>query len=244
MAIDEAQPGGSSMLALRRADDRGHADHGWLDSYHTFSFGGYYDPRHMGVSNLRVINDDTVAPGGGFATHGHNDMEIISYVLEGALEHQDSMGNGSVMRPGDVQRMCAGTGVTHSEYNHSTSEPVHFLQIWLQPNAVGVEPSYDQRHFPIEERNGRWVLLVSPDGRDGSIATHQDALMFGTLLAPGETLQYRLAADRQGYLHLARGQLRVGDITLGQGDGVKIQKHELLEISGVEDAEVLLFDLP
>jgi redox-sensitive bicupin YhaK (pirin superfamily) len=232
------------MLAVRRADDRGHADHGWLDSYHTFSFGGYYDPRYMGVSNLRVINDDTVAPGGGFATHGHNDMEIISYVLEGALEHQDSMGNGSVIRPGDVQRMSAGTGVTHSEYNHSASEPVHFLQIWLQPNAVGVEPSYDQRHFPIDQRHGRWVLLLSPDGRDGSIATHQDALMFGTLLASGESLKYRFAADRQGYLHLARGQLRVGDITLRQGDGLKIQKHELLEINGVEDAEVLLFDLP
>ena len=232
------------MLAVRKADDRGHADHGWLSSYHTFSFGGYYDPGHMGVSNLRVINDDTVAPGGGFATHGHNDMEIISYVLDGALEHKDSMGNGSVIRPGDVQRMSAGTGVTHSEYNHSASEPVHFLQIWLQPNAMGVEPVYDQRHFPIEDRRGCWVLLVSPDGRDGSMATHQDALMFGTLLAPGENLHYRFAADRQGYLHLARGQIRVGDITLRQGDGLKIQKHELLEIQGLEDAEALLFDLP
>ena len=173
------------MLAMRKADDRGHASHGWLDSYHTFSFGGYYDPQHMGVSNLRVINDDTIAPGGGFAEHGHKDMEIISYVLDGALEHKDSMGNGSVIRPGDVQRMSAGTGVTHSEYNHSATEPVHFLQIWLQPNALAVEPSYDQEHFPIHNRRGRWVLLVSPDGRDGSIATHQDALMFGTLPAPG-----------------------------------------------------------
>jgi len=232
------------MLALRKADDRGHANHGWLDSYHTFSFGGYYDPRHMGVSNLRVINDDTVAPGGGFATHGHNDMEIISYVLDGALEHKDNMGNGSVIRPGDVQRMSAGTGVTHSEYNHSRSEPVHFLQIWLQPNAYGVEPDYDQKHFPIEDRRGRWVLLVSPDGRDGSIATHQDALMFGTLLAPGEALGYRFDNDRQGYLHLACGQLRVGNVTLNQGDGLTIQKQELLELEGIEDAEVLLFDLP
>jgi len=232
------------MLAVRRADDRGHADHGWLNSHHSFSFGGYYDPRHMGVSNLRVINDDTVAPGGGFATHGHSDMEIVSYVLEGALEHKDSMGNGSVIRPGDVQRMSAGTGVTHSEYNHSASEPVHFLQIWLQPNAMGVEPGYDQRHFPLDERRGRWVLLVSPDGRDGSIATHQDARMFGTLLAPGETLEYRFDADRQGYLHMARGQVRVGNITLRQGDGLKIQKHELLEVEGVEEAEILLFDLP
>jgi hypothetical protein len=232
------------MLAIRKADDRGHANHGWLDSYHTFSFGGYYDPRHMGVSNLRVINDDTVAPGGGFATHGHNDMEIISYVLEGALEHKDSMGNGSVIRPGDVQRMSAGTGVTHSEYNHSDSEPVHFLQIWLQPNALGVEPGYDQRHFPVAHRRGRWVLLVSPDGRDGSIVTHQDALMFSTLLAPGETLAYRFDADRQGYLHLARGKLRVGNVILNQGDGLTVQKQEMLELEGIEDAEVMLFDLP
>jgi redox-sensitive bicupin YhaK (pirin superfamily) len=232
------------MLAIRKSDDRGHANHGWLNSYHTFSFGGYYDPQHMGVSNLRVINDDTVAPGSGFSTHGHNDMEIISYVLQGALEHKDSMGNGSVIRPGDVQRMSAGTGVTHSEYNHSASEPVHFLQIWLQPNEMGVEPSYDQRHFPVGDRRGRWVLLVSPDGRDGSIATHQDALMFGSLLASGETLEYRFDADRQGYLHLVRGRLGVGDITLNQGDGLAVQKQELLELEGIEDAEVLLFDLP
>ena len=232
------------MLAVRRADDRGHANHGWLDSYHTFSFASYHDPRHMGVSNLRVINDDTVAPGGGFATHGHRDMEIISYVLEGALEHKDSMGHGSVIHSGDVQRMSAGTGVTHSEYNHSASEPVHFLQIWLKPNAIGVEPGYDQRHFPLDERRGRWVLLVSPDGRDGSIATHQDALLFGTLLARGETLQYRFHADRQGYLHLARGRLEVGDIILEQGDGLKVQEHGLLALEGIEDAEVLLFDLP
>ena len=232
------------MLAMRKADDRGHANHGWLDSYHTFSFGAYYDAQHMGVSNLRVINDDTVAPGGGFAEHGHNDMEIISYVLDGALEHKDSMGNGSVIRPGDVQRMSAGTGVTHSEYNHSSAEPVHFLQIWLQPNALGVDPSYDQQHFPVDDRRGRWVLLVSPDGRDGSIATHQDALMFGTLLAPSETLDYRFDTDRQGYLHLARGRLQVGNVTLQQGDGIRFQKHELLELVGIEDAEVLLFDLP
>jgi redox-sensitive bicupin YhaK (pirin superfamily) len=232
------------MLAIRKAGDRGHANHGWLDSYHTFSFGNYYDPGHMGISNLRVINDDTVAPGGGFATHGHKDMEIISYVLEGALEHKDSMGNGSVIRPGDVQRMSAGTGVTHSEYNHSRSEPVHFLQIWLQPNAMGVEPSYDQRNFPVEDRRGRWELLVSPDGRNGSIATYQVALMLGTLLATGEAMEYRFDTERQGYLHLAHGQLRVGNVTLNQGDGLTIQKQELLELEGIEDAEVLLFDLP
>ncbi len=232
------------MFALRRAEERGHANYGWLDSYHTFSFGRFYDRQQMGISNLRVINDDTVAPGGGFAEHGHSDMEIISYVLDGALEHKDSMGNGSVIRPGDVQRMSAGTGVTHSEYNHSSTDPVHFLQIWLQPNAFGVEPGYDQKHFPLDDRRGRWVLLVTPDGREGSIATHQDALMFGSLLASGETLEYPFDANRHGYLHLARGQLQVGDVTLKQGDGLKIQKHESLQLKGIEAAEILLFDLP
>ena len=232
------------MLAMRKADERGHANHGWLDSYHTFSFGGYYDPKHMGISNLRVINDDTVAPGGGFAPHGHNDMEIISYVLDGALEHKDSMGNGSIIRPGDVQRMSAGTGVTHSEYNPSSTEPVHFLQIWLQPSELGVEPSYEQKHFPVTERQDRWVLLVSPDGEAGSIATHQDARMFGSVVTPGQSLDYRFGPDRQGYLHLAKGQLRVGNVTLKQGDGLRIQKHGDLQVTGVENAEVLLFDLP
>ena len=232
------------MQAIRKAQDRGHADHGWLHSHHTFSFGSYHDPRHMGVSNLRVINDDTVAPGGGFATHGHQDMEIISYVLEGALEHKDNMGNGSTIRPGDIQRMSAGTGVTHSEYNPSASEPVHFLQIWLQPNALGVAPGYAQRHFPLADRRGRWALLVSPDGRDGSIASHQDALMFGSLLAPGDTLEYRFDADRRGYLHLARGKLRLGNASLNQGEGLRVRNHQPLELAGIEDAEVLLFDLP
>lgn len=232
------------MLAVRKAHDRGHANHGWLDSRHTFSFGGYHDPQHMGVSNLRVINEDSVAPGGGFATHGHSDMEIVSYVLHGALEHKDSMGNGSVIRPGDVQRMSAGTGVTHSEYNHSDSEPVHFLQIWLQPNAFGVEPAYDQQHFPIEARRDRWVLLVSPDGRDGSIATHQDALMYGTLLGPGQTLEYHFDADRSGYLQVARGRLQTGGIALDAGDGLKIHRQTDLQLQGIEDAELLLFDLP
>jgi quercetin 2,3-dioxygenase len=244
MSINKTQPGDGTMMAMRKAEDRGHANHGWLNSYHTFSFGSYYNREHMGVSNLRVINDDTVAPSGGFAEHGHNDMEIISYVLDGALEHNDSMGNGSVIRPGDVQRMSAGSGVTHSEYNHSSEEPVHFLQIWLQPNALGVEPSYDQKHFPIEARRGRWVLLVSPDGHHGSIATHQDALLYSTLLSANESLACRFDPDRQGYLHLARGQLQVGNVTLQQGDGLKLQQHGSLELTGVEDAEVLLFDLP
>lgn len=232
------------MLTLRKAEDRGHANHGWLDSHHTFSFGSYYDPRHLGVSNLRVINDDRIAPGGGFAPHGHSDMEIVTYVLDGALEHADSMGNGSVIRPGDVQRMSAGTGVTHSEYNPSPTEPVHLLQIWLQPNVLGVEPAYDQRHFPLAERRGQWVPLVSPDGRDGSIATHQDAVLFGTILGADESLDYRFDPQRQGYLHVARGRLRVGNVVLGPGDGLRLQRHEVLDIEGVDDAEALLFDLP
>jgi redox-sensitive bicupin YhaK (pirin superfamily) len=198
----------------------------------------------MGISNLRVINDDTVAPRGGFAEHGHSDMEIVSYVLDGALEHRDSMGNGSVIRPGDVQRMSAGTGVTHSEYNPSSSEPVHFLQIWLEPNAMGVEPGYAQKHFPLDDRRGRWVLLVSPDGRNGSIAANQDALLFGTLLAAGESLDYRFDGDRKGYLHVARGEVRVGNVTLRGGDGLKIQKQDALQLTGVDAAELLLFDLP
>ena len=232
------------MLRFRRSTERGHADHGWLRSHHTFSFAGYYDPSYMGVSALRVINDDTVAPGAGFDTHSHRDMEIVSYVLDGALEHTDSMGNGAVIRPGDVQRMSAGTGVTHSEYNHSSTAPVHFLQIWLQPNRLGVDPAYDQKHFPLADRRGHWVALVSPDGQEGSIATHQDARLFGTLLGAGETLDYRFDDDRQGYLHLARGQLQVGNVTLRNGDGLRLQKHDHLALTGIEEAEVLLFDLP
>ena len=232
------------MLATRRAEDRGHANHGWLDSYHTFSFGSYYDPQHLGISNLRVINDDTVAPGGGFATHGHTDMEIISYVLDGALEHKDSMGNGSVIRPGDVQRMSAGTGVRHSEYNHSATDSVHFLQIWLEPNATGVKPAYDQRHFSVEQRRNRWVLLVSPDGRDGSIATDQDALMYGTVLTAGRSVGYRLAEGRRAYVHVARGKVDVNGRQLGPGDGAAVHDHQKLVFEGIDDAEILLFDLP
>ena len=232
------------MFAIRHASERGHANDGWLDSYHTFSFGSYYDPRHTGFSNLRVINDDTVAPGGGFATHGHTDMEIISYVLDGALEHKDSMGNGSVIRPGDVQRMSAGTGVRHSEYNHSPVEPVHFLQIWLQPNKFGVEPAYDQRHFPVEQRRGRLVLLVSPDGHFGSIATHQDALLYGTVLEAGDVLDHSLEPGRRAYIHIARGQVRVNGQTLSQGDGLAVENQPVLRFEGGDAAEVLLFDLP
>jgi redox-sensitive bicupin YhaK (pirin superfamily) len=232
------------MFAIRHASERGHANHGWLDSYHTFSFASYYDPKHMGFSNLRVINDDTVAPGGGFATHGHTDMEIISYVLEGALEHKDSMGNGSVIRPGDVQRMSAGTGVRHSEYNHSSAEPVHFLQIWLQPNKRGVQPEYDQKHFSVDQRRGRLVLFVSPDGRFGSIATHQDAFLYGTVLEAGDVLEHSLETGRRAYIHVARGQVKVNGQTLNRGDGLAVEDQLVLRFEGVDAAEVLLFDLP
>lgn len=232
------------MSKLRRANDRGTVNLGWLNSYHTFSFSRYYDPQHMGISILRVINEDTVAPGGGFSTHGHADMEIVSYVLDGALEHKDSLGNGSVIHPGDVQRMSAGSGVTHSEFNHSRTEPVRFLQIWLKPNATGVEPSYEQKYFPPDEGQGRWVLLVSPDGRNGSIAAHQDGLMYACRLAPDEAIAYQLDADRQGYLHLVRGQLRIGDFVLYEGDGLQLQKNEALTLEAIERAEILLFDLP
>ncbi len=232
------------MNALRRAEERGHADHGWLNSYHTFSFGGYYDPSHMGFANLRVINDDTVAPGSGFGSHGHSDMEIISYVLDGALEHKDSMGNGSVIRPGDVQRMSAGTGVTHSEYNPSPDEPVHFLQIWLQPNVLGVEPGYLQKHFSPEDRRGRLVLLVSPDGRDGSISSYQDGLLYGTLLGAQERLEHRLEAGRRAYVHVARGRAKVNGETLNGGDGVAIENQQRLNFEAGTPAEILVFDLP
>ncbi len=232
------------MLTIRPANERGHLDHGWLHSHHSFSFGGYYDPRHMGISNLRVINDDRVAPGRGFGTHGHKDMEIISYVLDGALEHKDSMGNGSVIRPGDVQRMSAGTGVAHSEYNHSASEPVHFLQIWLEPNKLGVEPAYDQQHFPAETRRNRLTLMVSPDGREGSIATHQDALIYGGLLGPSDRREHHLAPGRKGYLHVARGNVAVNDIILRDGDGLALEREETIRLECAETAEILLFDLP
>ena len=232
------------MIAIRKAEARGHAYHGWLDSYHTFSFANYYDPAHMGVSKLRVINDDTVMPGQGFGTHGHQDMEIVSYVLDGALEHKDSMGNGSVIRPGDIQRMSAGTGVRHSEYNPSQTQPVHFLQIWLVPNRAGVEPGYDQKHFPLENRRGRLVLLVSPDGRDGSLSAHQDGLLYSALLEAGEAVEHPLAAGRRAYVHVARGHVAVNRTPLGSGDGATLADVDHVHLEGLGNAEVLLFDLP
>jgi hypothetical protein len=232
------------MTVIRPANERGHANHGWLDSYHTFSFANYYDPEHMGVSNLRVINDDTVMPGQGFGTHGHQDMEIVSYVLDGALEHKDSMGNGSVIRPGDIQRMSAGTGVRHSEYNPSQTQPVHFLQIWLVPNRTGVQPGYDQKHFALEDRRARLVLLVSPDGRDGSLSAHQDGLLYSTLLEAGEAIEHPLTTGRRAYVHVARGHVAVNGTPLGSGDGATLADVDHVHLEGLGHAEVLLFDLP
>jgi len=231
------------MLTIRKARDRGHADHGWLDSHHTFSFADYYDRRHMGHGNLRVINDDTIAPGKGFGTHPHRDMEIISYVLDGALEHKDSMGNGSVIRPGDVQRMSAGTGVTHSEFNHSAAEPVHFLQIWILPDAPGHAPGYEQRFFEAAEKRGRLRLVASATGRDGSVSLHQDADVLAGLFDGAESATYTIRPQRDLWLHVARGLLSVNGQRLEAGDGAAVSDEEALRFAGGRDAEVLLFDM-
>lgn len=232
------------MLELRKAADRGHAQHGWLNSHHTFSFADYYDRQQMGWSALRVINDDTVQPGEGFGTHGHRDMEIFSYVLEGALEHKDSMGSGSVIRPGDVQLMSAGTGVQHSEFNHSRTEPVHFLQIWIVPKFSGIKPNYQEKRFADEEKRGVLRLVVSPDGQDGSLTIAQDASVYAGLLDGNEKIEHPLAAGRHAYVHVARGQLSLNGVELSAGDGVKIADESLLTLADGKDAEILVFDLP
>jgi redox-sensitive bicupin YhaK (pirin superfamily) len=231
------------MLTLRKAAERGHADHGWLDSHHTFSFADYHDPRHMGFGPLRVINDDTVAAGGGFPPHSHRDMEIISYVLEGALEHKDSMGNGSVIRPGDVQRMSAGTGVTHSEYNASKTAPVHFLQIWIIPSAPGLPAGYEQKHFSEDDRRDRLRLVASPDGAQGSVRIQQDARLYAAVLGPAAAVTHRFARGRKGWLHVARGAAQLGNTALAAGDGVAIDGEEELALRSPDGAEILLFDL-
>ena len=231
------------MIYLRPAAERGHANHGWLDTWHSFSFANYYDSRYMGVSALRVINDDTVAPGAGFGTHGHRDMEIISYVLSGGLEHKDSMGFGTVIRPGEVQRMSAGTGVTHSEYNASDSEPVNFLQIWIIPDKQGVEPGYEQKAYH-DELNGQLRLVASADGRDNSLTIHQDAELYVARLKKGEVVDYRMAEGRTVYIHVARGVLALNGQNLSGGDGVAVQQEDLLSIQAREDSEILLFNLP
>ena len=232
------------MLTVRKAEERGHANHGWLDTYHTFSFADYHDPREMGYGPLRVINDDKVQPGQGFGTHGHRDMEIITYVLEGALEHKDSMGNGSVIRPGDVQRMSAGTGVRHSEFNPSRNEGVHLLQIWIEPKITGVKPSYEEKQFGPAEKKGQLRLIASPDGREGSVTIHQDARVYVALLDGKDAVAHQLAPERRAYVHIARGAVKVNGIVLKGGDGAKIAGESKLEFSGEKQAELLLFDLP
>jgi redox-sensitive bicupin YhaK (pirin superfamily) len=227
------------MNQLRLAPERGHADLGWLDSWHSFSFADYHDPAHMGYGPLRVINEDRVQAGTGFGTHGHRDMEIISYVLEGALGHQDSMGNGSTIVPGDVQRMSAGTGVRHSEFNHSKSDATHFLQIWIEPSASGLPPSYEQKHFTPAEKRGRLRLIASPDGRDGSVSMNQDAMLYAGLFEGAERAELAL---RKGYVHVARGRIKVNGHELGPGDALKTEDKVVLE--GGQGAEVLVFDLP
>jgi quercetin 2,3-dioxygenase len=231
-------------IEMRRAAERGHADHGWLDTWHTFSFSDYYDPRFMGFRALRVINEDFVAPGRGFPTHGHRDMEIITYVLEGALEHRDSLGTGSVIRPGEVQRMSAGTGVRHSEANPSANELVHLLQIWIEPAKAGIEPGYEQKTFDDEDKRGRLRLVASPDGADGSVTICQDARVYATVLGPGQQVVHSLAPDRHAWVHVARGSFTLNGQRLTAGDGAAASKESVLTLVGEQDAEALLFDLP
>ena len=231
------------MITIRNAADRGHADLGWLDSRHSFSFGQYHDPRHMGFGPLRVINDDRVAPGRGFGTHPHRDMEIVTYVLEGALEHQDSLGSGSVMRPGDVQRMSAGTGIRHSELNHSATEPVHFLQIWIEPERTGLQPSYAQTHAAPADRQGRLLLVASRDGREGTLGLNQDADILVGRLARGEAVSHAPGVGRRLWLQVAQGSVRLNGQDLLEGDGAAVTDEPLLEIEGIEDAEILLLDM-
>ena len=232
------------MLTLRPAADRGHANHGWLDTHHTFSFANYYDPAHMGFGPLRVINDDRIAASRGFGTHGHRDMEIITYVLEGAVAHKDSMGTGSVIRPGDVQRMSAGRGVLHSEFNPQPDAPTHMLQIWIEPDVTGIEPEYDQKTFDEASKRGRLCLVASPDGAQGSMRLHQDVRLYAGLFDGQEQAELPLAAGRRAWVHLARGRLTVNGQVLNAGDGLAVQAESRLLLSAGEAADVLVFDLP
>jgi quercetin 2,3-dioxygenase len=231
-------------IMTRPAKERGHADHGWLDTWHTFSFSDYYDPRFMGFRVLRVINEDFVAPGQGFPTHGHRDMEIITYVLQGALEHRDSLGTGSVIRPGEVQRMSAGTGVRHSEANPSATEPVHLLQIWIEPSVTGIRPSYEQKAFGDEDKRGRLRLVASPDGAEGSVTIHQDARVYATVLDSERPVVHTLRPGRHAWVHVARGALTLNGERLAAGDGAAASKEPSLTLVGAPDAEALVFDLP
>jgi quercetin 2,3-dioxygenase len=230
-------------MKIRRAHERGHAEHGWLESFHTFSFADYYDPAHMGFRALRVINEDRVAPGKGFGTHGHRDMEIVSYVLAGALEHKDSMGTGSVIAPGDVQRMSAGSGVNHSEFNASKTDPVHFLQIWILPAKQGAQPGYEQKTFSAEEKRGKLRLVASQDGREGSVTVHQDVSLYAGLLGDGERASFEVSAGRAAWVHVARGAIELAGQRLEAGDAAAIEEASAFEIAGKDDSEVLVFDL-
>ena len=231
------------MITIRKAEERGHFDHGWLDTYHTFSFDRYYDPNHVSFGSLRVINEDRVAPGHGFPTHSHRDMEIITYVLEGGLAHKDSMGNGSIIKPGEVQRMTAGTGVAHSEANPSAEEPIHLLQIWIMPKAQGLEPGYEQKMFADDVKHGRLCLIASGNGRDGSVTINQDADVYASKLDAGQSVTHSLDGKRQAWVQVARGGVTLNGVELKQGDGAAISDEETLEIAGREPSEVLLFDM-
>ncbi|HWH73065.1 MAG TPA: pirin family protein [Methylibium sp.] len=231
------------MITLRRSAERGHADHGWLKSFHSFSFADYHDPAHMGFGNLRVINEDRIAPGTGFGTHGHRDMEIVSYVLDGALGHKDSIGNGAAIVPGDVQRMSAGTGIQHSEFNHAADRTTHFLQIWLLPEARGLSPGYEQKHFAPETKRGRLALVAAPDGRDGAIRLNADAALYAGLFDGDERATLALNPQRLAYVHVARGAVTVNGQALQAGDAAKLDGETRLELGEGRDAEVLVFDL-
>jgi len=231
------------MLTLRKASDRGAANHGWLKSFHTFSFANYRNPKEQGFSDLLVINDDRVAAGKGFGQHPHRDMEIFSYVLEGALEHKDTLGTGSVIRPGDVQLMSAGSGVAHSEYNHSTTRPVHFLQIWIVPDISGAKPRYQQEHFSPQKKRGRLQLIISPDGEKGSLKVRQDARVYAALIDGKESAALELATNRYAYVHVARGNVELNGVPLQEGDGVRVRDEQVLTLSNGVNAEVLIFDL-
>jgi redox-sensitive bicupin YhaK (pirin superfamily) len=231
-------------MEIRRADERGHAQHGWLDSFHSFSFADYHDADHMGFGPLRVINEDRVQPGMGFGTHGHRDMEIITYVLSGRLEHKDSIGTGSVIAPGDVQSMSAGRGVRHSEYNPSQDEPTHFLQIWIEPNVSGIEPRYQQTHVADDAKRGRLRLIASPDGEDGSVRIRQDARVYAALVTGDEAVTHQLAPGRRAYVHIVRGSAHVNTQALAAGDAAKIEGEPAVRVDHADGAEILLFDLP
>ena len=231
------------MIEIRKNTERGHANHGWLDSWHSFSFADYYDPKYMGFGSLRVINDDRIAAGAGFPTHPHRDMEIITYIMEGALEHKDSMGTGSVIRPGDVQRMTAGTGITHSEFNASDTEPIHLLQIWIQPDQKGLTPGYEQKSFSTADKQGRLRLVASPDGREGSVTIHQDATMHAGLLGKSDQVHYAIPTGRKAYLHVARGEVVMNGTHLSGGDAAAITQENEISLSTPTLAEIILFDL-